>query len=132
MKKETKLILQNIAQIQIKALESLEQNPEGVDYLHFELLGINDLDIDILSVIRDRIQFWKNLESNPSLILTLNEYQLGIVMHILYSMEEEWLQLGETNAYFTIDAATGINDTWKILDSMYKRFHPEVVNFLKF
>jgi hypothetical protein len=132
MKKETKLILQNIAQIQIKALESLEQNPEGVDYLHFELLGINDLDIDILSVIRDRIQFWKNLESNPSLILTLNEYQLGIVMHILYSMEEEWLQLGETNSYFTIDAATGINDTWKILDSMYKRFHPEVVNFLKF
>jgi hypothetical protein len=53
-------------------------------------------------------------------------------MHILYSMEEEWLQLGETNSYFTIDAATGINDTWKILDSMYKRFHPEVVNFLKF
>lgn len=126
MKKATKNIIQAICQVQLAALASLKEKPEEVDYLHFSVLGIEDLEVNILQVIEDRIEKWDQIHSNPSLILTLDEYQLGICMHILYAQESTWLEL------FTNNPAEGVNATWKIFDTMYKRFHPEVINFLKF
>lgn len=127
MKTETKAILNKIVDIQIQALQELQKNPDSVDYLHFGLLGINDIEIDILKVIEERIRFWEKIKENPTLILTLDEYNLGICMHILYQMEDEWMAKGGT-----LEVVYGVNDVWNIFDSMYKRFHPEVINFLKF
>jgi hypothetical protein len=115
MKKELKTLIQELADIQITSFEKLKAVPNSVDqYQLNELIEFNNN--DILEVLDRRIRYWQFIKEMPEAITGIPEYQLGICVHILFVMEETWVQ---TNV-------DGVIAMWDLFDEMYKKFHPEI------
>lgn len=115
MKKELKTLIQELADIQITSFEKLKAVPNSVDqYQLNELIEFNNN--DILEVLDRRIRYWQFIKEMPGAITGIPEYQLGICVHILFVMEETWVQ---TNV-------DGVIAMWDLFDDMYKKFHPEI------
>lgn len=115
MKKELKTLIQELADIQITSFEKLKAVPNSVDqYQLNELIEFNNN--DILEVLDRRIRYWQFIKEMPEAITEIPEYQLGICVHILFVMEETWVQ---TNV-------DGVIAMWDLFDEMYKKFHPEI------
>lgn len=115
MKIELQKIIKELASIQITAFQKLKANPNSVDQHQLnELIEFNDQDIQ--EVLDSRIRYWKLIQDMPEAIVGIPEYQWGICVHILYTMEETWVQ----------ENVDGVNALWDLLDDMYKKFHPEI------
>lgn len=115
MKKELQQIIQELAKIQIEAFTQLKANPNSVDqYQLNQLIEFNNQDVQ--EVLDSRIRYWKLIHDMPEAIVGIPEYQLGVCTHILFTMEETWVQ---TNV-------DGVLALWDLFDNMYKKFHPEV------
>lgn len=115
MKKELQQIIRELAQIQIEAFQKLKANPNSVDqYQLNQLIEFNDQDVQ--EVLDARIRYWELIHQMPEAIVGIPEYQLGICTHILFTMEETWVQ---TNV-------DGVLALWDLFDQMYKRHHPEI------
>lgn len=115
MKNELKQIIKELAQIQIDAFTTLMAEPDSVD--QYQLNKLIEFDNnDIKEVLESRIRYWKFIQDTPEAIIGIPPYQLGVCTHILFTMEETWVQ----------DNADGVIALWDLFDNLYKKFHPEV------
>lgn len=113
MNNNLKQVVQNIAEIQIAALQRIYQDPSNLEF-------VKDLFSEEKNLFRDlvkaKIRYWEDVMVEPTLIKNLSQYQLGICTHILYVMEDEWLR----------DNPEGVIDCWELFDSLYTSTHPEI------
>lgn len=115
MIKELKTLIKELANIQIEAYTKLKASPKSVDqYQLNKLIEFNNN--DIIGVLESRIRFWEFVKEYPEALEGVSEYQLGVCTHILFTMEETWVQHN----------ADGVIAMWDLFDKMYKKFHPEV------
>lgn len=115
MKKELKEIIQELAQIQIEAFLQLKASPDSVDQYQLNQL-IEYGDNDVIEVLENRIKYWKLIQEIPEAIMGIPPYQLGVCTHILFTMEETWVQ----------NNPDGVIALWDLFDNMYQKFHPEI------
>ena len=113
MNNNLKQVIQNIAEIQLEALKRIQKDPRQYD--NFGLVQfIQSSEID--STIQNRIDYWERVYSLPCYFKTLDQYQLGICSHILFTMESEWVQANPE----------GVLECWDLIDNCFNRHHPEV------
>lgn len=140
MDKETEKVIKNIAEIQIESLNRILQNEDKpnsalAQELILRLLEISeyaipdDVPLNKLQVVfknlvheetQKRIDMYKQMLEIPSIIRTLNEYQLYICSHILWKMEDTWI----------IDNQQGVLGAWAELQICINKFHPELTLIL--
>ena len=65
---------------------------------------------------QNRIDLYKQVLDIPTVIMTFNEYQLYLCIHILWKMEDVWI----------LDNQEGVLGAWKELQKCIDKFHPEV------
>lgn len=112
---ELKMLIPELAEIQIEAFKKLKVAPNSVDqYQLTQLIELNNEDVQ--EVLDRRIRYWELIKKMPGLIKGIPEYQLGICMHILFTMEETWVQHNPD----------GVNAMWDLFDELYQKFHPEI------
>lgn len=126
MDKETRQIINSIAEIQIEALQRIKANENKPNAslskdLVLKFLGVEDdhheFDISqqVQDVINQRIETYKNIQEYPYLIKMLSEYQLFMCSHILFKMEDTWI----------IDNSQGVHGAWSIIKEAIYKFRPE-------
>lgn len=140
MDKETEKVIRNIAEIQIESLNRIIQNEDKpnsalAQELILKLLEISeyaipdDVPLNKLQVVfkdlvheetQRRIDMYKQMLEIPSIIRTLNEYQLYLCSHILWKMEDTWI----------IDNQQGVLGAWAELQICINKFHPELTLIL--
>lgn len=126
MDKETKDIVKLIAGIQIESLASLKEEVKFTGNLNFMLLLKDLLKMeddyllltkeDFLHALDQHIQLYVDIEDSPLLIRLLSEYQMMVCSHILFRMEDEWIQ---TNSQ-------GVIGCWALFKEAQLKFHPEL------
>ena len=119
MDKETEKVIKNIAEIQIESLNRIIQNEDKpnsalAQELILRLLEISedaipdDVPLNKLqAVFKDlvheetqrRIDMYKQILEIPSIIRTLNEYQLYLFSHILWKMEDTWIIYNQKSVF---------------------------------
>lgn len=111
-------ILLAIAEIQVKALCNLYDHRDEVDknliFKYVESVS-EDYGRSINRVLDIYQQFFTSRFSEKYVEL-LSEYQLGVCIHILYRMEEQWIQKYTQRE---------VNAAWEILLKAQGKFHPE-------
>ena len=140
MDKETEKVIKNIAEIQIESLNRILQNEDKpnsalAQELILRLLEISEYAIPddvplnkLQRVFKDlvheetqrRIDMYKQILEIPSIIRTLNEYQLYLCSHILWKMEDTWI----------MDNQQGVLGAWAELQICINKFHPELTLIL--
>ena len=140
MDKETEKVIKNIAEIQIESLNRILQNEDKpnsalAQELILRLLEISenaipdDVPLNKLQIVfkdlvheetQRRIDMYKQILEIPSIIRTLNEYQLYLCSHILWKMEDTWI----------IDNQQGVLGAWAELQICINKFHPELTLIL--
>lgn len=117
MKKELKMIIQELAEIQIQAFELLKKDSTILNDKELSMiLGVKAGSLTHYH-INKRIRIWEAIRNNPELLRQISsEYQWGICVHILFTMEEEWVQINPD----------GVIALWELLDDIYAKFHPEI------
>lgn len=140
MDKETEKVIKNIAEIQIESLNRILQNEDKpnsalAQELILKLLEISeyaipdDVPLNKLQVVfknlvheetQKRIDMYKQILEIPSIIRTLNEYQLYLCSHILWKMEDTWI----------MDNQQGVLGAWAELQICINKFHPELTLIL--
>jgi len=121
-------IVKRICNIQIEALNRIITKYEVTDDSDLDEPLLTDLfqitvkpdDIKYLRALiknsaNDVINFYKEVRQNPSLLSMANEYQLLLCSHILFKMEDQWIN----------DNPYGVYDTWKLIHKAMVKFHPE-------
>lgn len=122
MNTQTKTIIQKIAQIQIDALTNIEKGiqdnmPERRLVETILQVGEDESSSLMREVTKERIDFYSQVKEFPSLIGMLDEYQLYLCSHILFRMEEQWIQ----------DNPEGVIGAWNFLFHQTNSKHPETV-----
>lgn len=111
-------ILLAIAEIQVKALCNLYDHRNEVDknliFKYVESVS-EDYGRSINRVLNIYQQFFTSRFSEKYVEL-LSEYQLGVCIHILYRMEEQWIKKYTQRE---------VNAAWEILFKAQAKFHPE-------
>lgn len=140
MDKETEKVIKNIAEIQIESLNRIIQNEDKpnsalAQELILRLLEISedaipdDVPLNKLQTVfkdlvheetQKRIDMYKQMLEIPSIIRTLNEYQLYLCSHILWKMEDIWI----------MDNQQGVLGAWAELQICINKFHPELTLIL--
>ena len=111
------MIIKELAEIQIQAFELLKKDSTLLEDKDLSMLLRVKVGALTHYHINKKIRIWKSIQNNPELLRQISsEYQWGICVHILYTMEEEWVQ----------DNADGVIQLWELLDNIYKKFHPEI------
>lgn len=120
----SKRVLKAIAEVQLKALDNIQNNPKDED-IEFIIKYLED----VKTGVNNRIMVLKSLytqiynSGSPRLnIELLSEYQLGICIHILFRMEDTWV---------TVFSSKEVQDTWSVLLKAQEKFHPEYQLFYK-
>ena len=124
MDKETKEVIKLIAGIQVNALEAIVDSGYEVNHkLLCKYLQIGTLEIKNATNIL--MGMYKNILEDPRSFVFIPEYQVGVCAHILFEMEDIWInQLG-------VEAVHG---AWQIIGRLNKEYHPEysLVNINKY
>ena len=115
MEQNTKKIIQQIAEIQIEALQKLKTKKieEFSEADLCKLLAVQPEDIQ--TAIDTHLDIYKNMIQSPELIKLLTEYQTCLCSYILWKMEETWV----------LDNQEGVLGAWAILTAAQRKFHPE-------
>lgn len=113
MDRPTKKIIAMIASIQVEAILSIKED-QDVD-LEMAKLYLQIKDDELSDSIRQHLEVYKQMEEIPSIIRTLNEYQLLVCSHILFRMESTWI----------LDNSEGVMGAWEEIHSCMDKFHPE-------
>lgn len=111
---ELNQIIYEIANIHLTALRKLIEDPHQIGYDYLSRY-IRNWGSSITRELGNRINFWEKVQKLPHTIKQVDEYQLGVSSHILYVMEEEWVQ----------NYPEGVVKCWELIDSIYKSYHPE-------
>lgn len=113
-------ILWKIAQIQLDALHNIQAHKEELDnnfIIKYIENAFNDINLGIQHLEDIYLQMYQS--KYPNLMVNmLSENQLGICIHILYRMEDFWM-----NQY----SQREVQNAWEILLNAQAKFHPEYV-----
>ena len=112
---EAKQVLDMICDIQLNALQSIEDYPNKEQKLAAKLIQSNLSDWNAqLGKLKATYQNIKNI---PQAITLLDEYQLLVCSHILFRMEQVWM-VEHKYSY-------GISSLWLVIHECMEKFHPE-------
>lgn len=112
---EAKQVLDMICDIQLNALQSIEDYPNKEQKLAAKLIQSNLSDWNAqLGKLKATYQNIKNI---PQAITLLDEYQLLVCSHILFRMEQVWM-VEHKYSY-------GISSLWSVIHECMEKFHPE-------
>lgn len=110
---EAKQILDMVCDIQLNALQSIEDYPNKEQKLAAKLIQSNLSDWNAqLGKLKATYQ---NIKSIPQAITLLDEYQLLVCSHILFRMEQVWM----------VEYSYGISSLWSVIHECMEKFHPE-------
>ena len=110
---EAKQVLDMICDIQLNALQSIEDYPNKEQKLAAKLIQSNLSDWNAqLGRLKATYQ---NIKSIPQAITLLDEYQLLVCSHILFRMEQVWM----------VEYSYGIFILWSVIHECMEKFHPE-------
>ena len=110
---EAKQVLDMICDIQLNALQSIEDYPNKEQKLAAKLIQSNLSDWNAqLGKLKATYQ---NIKSIPQAITLLDEYQLLVCSHILFRMEQVWM----------VEYSYGISSIWSVIHECMEKFHPE-------
>lgn len=121
MESTTEQVIKQIAQVQVEALQTIRQNPRAfnkdlVGKLFSKEYSDETFVEDIIKAIDSRLEVYKNILERPSFIRMLDEYQLLICSHILFKLEDEWIN----------ENVEGVLGTWQLLNDLLEKYHPEL------
>lgn len=121
MESTTEQVIKQIAQVQVEALQTIRQNPRAfnrdlVGKLFSKEYSDETFVEDIIQAIDSRLEVYKNILERPSFIRMLDEYQLLICSHILFKLEDEWIN----------ENVEGVLGTWQLLNDLLEKYHPEL------
>lgn len=112
---EAKQILDMVCDIQLNALQSIEDYPNKEQKLAAKLIQSNLSDWNAqLGKLKATYQ---NIKSIPQAITLLDEYQLLVCSHILFRMEQAWM--------VEYKYSYGISSLWSVIHECMEKFHPE-------
>ena len=112
---EAKQILDMVCDIQLNALQSIEDYPNKEQKLVAKLIQSNLSDWNAqLGKLKATYQ---NIKSIPQAITLLDEYQLLVCSHILFRMEQVWM--------VEYKYSYGISSLWSVIHECMEKFHPE-------
>ena len=112
---EAKQVLDMVCDIQLNALQSIEDYPNKEQKLAAKLIQSNLSDWNAqLGKLKATYQ---NIKSIPQAITLLDEYQLLVCSHILFRMEQVW-RVEYKYSY-------GISSLWSVIHECMEKFHPE-------
>lgn len=111
---ELNKIIYEIANIQLRALKILQKDPHQISYDNLSRY-IYDWGTSIQRELQNRIDFWEKVQKLPHTFKQVDEYQLGLSSHILFTMESEWVK----------ENAQGVTECWELIDNLYQQYHPE-------
>lgn len=112
---EAKQILDMVCDIQLNALQSIEDYPNKEQKLAAKLIQSNLSDWNAqLGKLKAKYQ---NIKSIPQAITLLDEYQLLVCSHILFRMEQVWM--------VEYKYSYGISSLWSVIHECMEKFHPE-------
>lgn len=112
---EAKQVLDMICDIQLNALQSIEDYPNKEQKLAAKLIQSNLSDWNAqLGKLKATYQ---NIKSIPQAITLLDEYQLLVCSHILFRMEQVW-RVEYKYSY-------GVASLWSVIHECMEKFHPE-------
>ena len=112
---EAKQILDMVCDIQLNALQSIEDYPNKEQKLVAKLIQSNLSDWNTqLGKLKATYQ---NIKSIPQAITLLDEYQLLVCSHILFRMEQVWM--------VEYKYSYGISSLWSVIHECMEKFHPE-------
>ena len=110
---EAKQVLDMICDIQLNALQSIEDYPNKEQKLAAKLIQSNLSDWN--AQLGSLMATYKNIKSIPQAITLLDEYQLLVCSHILFRMEKVWI----------VEYSYGISSLWSVIHECMEKFHPE-------
>lgn len=121
MESTTEQVIKQIAQVQVEALQTIRQNPRAfnkdlVGKLFSKEYSDETFVEDIIKAIDSRLEVYKNILERPGFIRMLDEYQLLICSHILFKLEDEWIN----------ENVEGVLGTWQLLNDLLEKYHPEL------
>lgn len=112
---EAKQVLDMVCDIQLNALQSIEDYPNKEQKLAAKLIQSNLSDWNAqLGKLKATYQ---NIKSIPQAITLLDEYQLLVCSHILFRMEQVWM--------VEYKYSYGISSLWSVIHECMEKFHPE-------
>lgn len=112
---EAKQVLDMVCDIQLNALQSIEDYPNKEQKLAAKLIQSNLSDWNAqLGKLKATYQ---NIKSIPQAITLLDEYQLLVCSHILFRMEQVW-RVEYKYSY-------GVASLWSVIHECMEKFHPE-------
>ena len=112
---EAKQVLDMVCDIQLNALQSIEDYPNKEQKLAAKLIQSNLSDWNAqLGKLKATYQ---NIKRIPQAITLLDEYQLLVCSHILFRMEQVWM-VEHKYSY-------GISSLWSVIHECMEKFHPE-------
>lgn len=113
-------ILWKIAEIQLDALHNIQAHKEELDdnfIIRYIENSYNDINLGIAKL--EDIYTQISQARYPDLLINLlSEYQIGICIHILFRMEDIWM-----NEFSQRDVMAA----WDILLKAQSKFHPEYI-----
>lgn len=110
---EAKQVLDMICDIQLDALESINDYPNKEQKLAAKLIQSNLSDWN--AQLGRLKAMYQNIKSIPQAITLLDEYQLLVCSHILFRMEQVWM----------VEYSYGISSLWSVIHECMEKFHPE-------
>ena len=113
MDQETRRVFNQIASIQLEAIESIQKDHDVDLDLARAYLQVTDEEWE--TQIEHHIRLYKQIQEIPTIVRCLNEYQLLVCSHILFKMEDEWL----------VDNSQGVYGAWAEIHRAMLKFHPE-------
>ena len=124
MEQGTKNVIKCIAEIQVDAIESIVYSGYKVNHkLLCEYLQITTS--EIRNAANLLLSMYKNITADPRSFVFLPEYQVGVCAHILFEMEEIWV-----NKY----GFEAVHGAWEVIGKLNREYHPEysLVNISKY
>ena len=115
---QTRTVLEAIANIQCNALRQIIENPKA-NHQDF-VKAFNIKEEDIVSTAEHYLHLYEYTKEHPWYYQLTTEPQLLICIHILFQMEEQWIQENQE----------GVQGAWKHLLTAMNRFHPEYQTLL--
>lgn len=110
---EAKQVLEMICDIQLSAIQSIQDYPNNNRELAAKLIQQHESDWN--NQISRLKAMYQNIKSIPQSIILLDEYQLLVCSHILYRMESIWMY----------EHSYGISSLWSVIHECMAKFHPE-------
>lgn len=105
-------IIRKIADIQIKALNKVKDNPNDTtsSKVMLEVIGVTPR--TLTKYTNKFIKLYEDIKKQPLYINLLNRYQLGLCIHILFYSEDYWLN----------ENPQGVQGAWQLMFKAMEKF----------